>query len=1061
MLSLVLRRALGQYRLVAAVVALVTVAATLLGVCALLLGPTQDRAFDLELQPRSDDGGQPDSRGFDVDAFLVLLRNDDIVDVREAASDQLREVVGPLDPEITVVETSPMRDLVGRGAAVGYLSAGDGIPPRAELLSGRWPESTGGPVETTLHETAARLLEVSVGDELRLGGTTGLDGLSDPITLTVVGTFRPASDLGWESDPLIGAGVDPDFSAGSTSAPAYGPFVVEDAAFLASGSAAARMRVTARPDVALADRENVTAAVEEYDGAGDRLGAELADRVQLTRVTSLLPDTLQRVEAQRAASRSLVLVAVLLGAMLSLTALLLAGRLVAAVRDEERVLLVAFGASPRQQLVAAGFEAVLLALAAAAIALPAAALLHSRLTHLAGPTGAGLAQAPAVTGGLVLTVLGCSLALAPVLVLTALDTSTTTEATRRRWALARTHADWTLIGGATAVAGLAWWQLRDQPDTTTGRGDVTLTLAPVVFVVATTLVAVRLVPVLLRAASRLTLRSPVLVLPLAVQQAARRPHPGTAMALIATAVAAAAFGLGLRTTWERSQVDQADLRVGTDLSLAVRTMPTRAEATAVLDAVEGRSTAVSAVVDRAVTIGRLGGTADAPPPTLVAVDSAVAGELLRGRLEDGSWAEVAARLDPGPAVTGASLTQGSTTTIQGRAASTLPIRVTATAVVEGTTGLRHTITATSPVPLDGQAHPVTWSETAEGMRLVALALHLDGRRAGPGQIAAADLQVSVTLTGTDGSSTWHAHPQDRDPVQGPSVTAEPAADGILLRASAVVDTGRLADGGGDLLVTSFPAPEKVPVALSDDLARAIGARIGDTFEGDLSTARLPLEVVAVVPDVPSAPGRPAVLADGDAVSRSLIAGGQLEPFVDAWWVADPTPQAERALDELAPGAVVTRAGVTDDLARGPFEVTVPTVLTTLVAAAVVLLLAGVALVTGADQRRRSLELARLRAIGLPRRAGRRLLLTEHAAFLAPLATLGFLVGLGTSWALGPLMVRSDLGAAPVPAAVLDWPWVTAGLVIGGAVLGAGLVTWAVTVRQVRASDRAGLRVGDS
>ena len=60
---------------------------------------------------------------------------------------------------------------------------------------------------------------------------------------------------------------------------------------------------------------------------------------------------------------------------------------------------------------------------------------------------------------------------------------------------------------AVAVVVLAWWQLRGQPATTAARGDVTLTLAPVVCVVATTLVVVRLVPVLLRAASRLALRS--------------------------------------------------------------------------------------------------------------------------------------------------------------------------------------------------------------------------------------------------------------------------------------------------------------------------------------------------------------------------------------------------------------------------------------------------------------------------------------------------------------------------------------------------------------------------
>ena len=180
----------------------------------------------------------------------------------------------------------------------------------------------------------------------------------------------------------------------------------------------------------------------------------------------------------------------------------------------------------------------------------------------------------------------------------------------------------------------------------------------------------------------------------------------------------------------------------------------------------------------------------------------------------------------------------------------------------------------------------------------------------------------------------------------------------------MVDTGRLYDGGGDLVVTSFAAPAAVPVALSGELADAIDATIGD-LAGNVGTTPLPLKVVAVVPDVPSAPGRPAVLADADAVSRGLIAGGELEPLVDAWWVGDPTAQAERALGELGFGEVVTRAEVTDELARGPFEIIVPTVLITLVVAAVVLLLAGVALVTGADLRRRAVELARLRALGLP------------------------------------------------------------------------------------------------
>ena len=84
-------------------------------------------------------------------------------------------------------------------------------------------------------------------------------------------------------------------------------------------------------------------------------------------------------------------------------------------------------------------------------------------------------------------------------------------------------------------------------------------------------------------------------------------------------------------------------------------------------------------------------------------------------------------LDPGPAVAGVALADGATT-IRGQTDGTLPITATATAVVEGATGLRQTLTAAT-VPLDGQVHPLTWSDQVdEGLRLVALALHLDGRR---------------------------------------------------------------------------------------------------------------------------------------------------------------------------------------------------------------------------------------------------------------------------------------------------------------------------------------------
>jgi hypothetical protein len=203
-----------------------------------------------------------------------------------------------------------------------------------------------------------------------------------------------------------------------------------------------------------------------------------------------------------------------------------------------------------------------------------------------------------------------------------------------------------------------------------------------------------------------------------------------------------------------------------------------------------------------------------------------------------------------------------------------------------------------------------------------------------------------------------------------------------------------------------------------------------------------------------------VLADADTLSRALVGAGDLDPAVDAWWVGHPTAGTVRALRALDLGEVDTRAGVAAQLRRGPLRVTFPTALLTLVAAAAVLMLAGVGLVLGADRRRRSADVARLRALGLTRREARRVLLVEHAALLVPLVGVGALVGLACSVALGPHLVRSELGAAPVPRAVVDLPWGAEGLVVGSLLLAGLVVTAVATASHVRRASPADLRAGD-
>ncbi len=1036
--------------MMAAVLVLVTAASTLLGVAALLLDVTQDRAFSSEVR-------RADSRDVDVTAFLVDLAATDLDAVREQARDVVGRVLAPMRPTITSSASSQVRRFAAADG-VGYLGTSDALDRRADLVSGRWPggSSGGRSLEAVLPEAAAARLDLAVGDRVLLGDEVGLDGVDGSLSLVLVGTFRPRPDSGWDGDRLAGAGFDPAFSDGTVTAPAYGPFMVGDADFVATGSSVSSLRVTGHPTLGLADEAALRSAVGALDDATGLMQAAAEDRVRITRVASDLPRTEARLQAEQAAARSTVLVVLLLGAMLSITCLLLAGRLVAAVRDDDRALLVSLGLDRRQQLGAAVAEAVLVAVSAAVLAVPAASLVHSRLTQLSSLREAGLGQGPSITPGLVATVLGGALVMATALVLPALDTTTAGSPSRWR-GTARSGLDVLL---AVAVAA-AWWQLRSRPSGAAADGDLVLTVAPVVVLLGLVLLLIRGVPRLLRVVASACSRSRSLVLPLAVTQAARRPRAGAAMVLIASAVAAAVFGVAFHATWERSQRDQADLRVGTDLTLALPIPATADDAAAVLRAAaDTGGPVVSAVAQRPVTLGRY---VDAgSPPVLVAVDARRAGPLLRGRLDDGrTWAEVGDELVPDDEVDGLGLpVAGAGVELEATAPADVTISVTPTAVVQDSAGFR-TAVAAEPLPVDGRRHAVRWQRELHG-QLVAVRLELSAD-ATPREEGApsGEVAVSVFVPGDaagDGAE-WEARALgSQTPVTASSVAVEASTSGTVLRTTADVDLLYLAYTGADLLATSFAEPEAMPVAVSQRLVDTLGAEVGTEISAVVGGAAVPVRVAAIVPDVPSAPGRVAVLADLDTLSRALIHSGRLDPVVDGWWVANPSPSTERALRDLDLGEVTTREGVSTELARGPMRVTVPASLLALVVAAVVLLVVGAGLVVGVDRRRRTLEVERLRALGLTGRETRRLLLLEHGVFLAPLVLVGALVGAATTWALGPYLVRSDVGSAPVPGVVVVMPWFVDVLLVGGLVAlvlvaGAAVVSRATLGRRPARDER--------
>jgi hypothetical protein len=758
--------------------------------------------------------------------------------------------------------------------------------------------------------------------------------------------------------------------------------------------------------------------------------------VRIQRVESFLPATLRQAREQQRVTAAAVLAVALVGCVLTATALALAGRLTAGVRTGETALLSALGISRGQFALAAAAEALALAALAAAIAVPASAGLHSWLTHRQPLAGAGLATGAATNGPQVAAVVAGALALAAVLVVMAVRPAPTGGQF-----LVRSGVDVLLV--AFAVVG--WWQLTAQPSGSGARADVVRVAAPALLLMAGAALALRSAVPVLTAVDRLARRSRGLALPLAVFEAARRPHTVAAGLLISLACAAGTFGTAFDATWERSQHDQADLSVGTDLALSVAAPPAAGDGAAVGAATGG---VVSPAMNRGVAVGQWVGGGGAAP-RLVAVDTARSAALLRGRVGDNqSWTRVGAGLSPEVRAVGVPVP--ADLTIAGTATGGVSVLATPRLLLQDGTGVRTPCTGPS-FPLDGAPH--RFPACSPG-RLVAVFLSLtsSGLDGGSGTLTGVTVTLSVPGAGT--GWTAFSAPPDPQMLTNPAVSAGPTT----LTLTADVQFYGFYDGARTLVATAFDNPDPVPVAVSARFASDLRARTGSRLSLTVGTTPVPVVVTAVVPSVPGAPGAAAILADIDLLSRAVIRGGEPTFPMDAWWVGHPGPDAPERLADLHLGTVVTRAGETARLTGSPPRAGLPAALRLLVPAAALLLFAGVALHVTFDLRARALEVARLRGLGVSRREIRTVLLGQHMAVLLPPLLAGALVGALATYGVAPPMIRSDTGAVPVPPVVPLWPWGREAVLVALLLAGCLLAVTVVATFQARQADAARLRV---
>jgi hypothetical protein len=1001
----VIARSRVQARLLVVVVVVLVTGLTVLGSCAVLLTSGAERAQQSALAATS-------SADLAVEVELTDLPADAGPDVAAAAR-VVAAALAPVPPRSSTWVTSTLRDVppgAGQARRLSWLAGVDDLTARGDLVAGEWPTAPapGAPWPAVLPVAAADAMGLGLGDTLLLAPSTGLDdaGETAPVTVVLVGLVQPRTDGSWDRDRSAGAGTVPDQEFGVFSRlrfPAAGPVLVDPGTLLAAGAGVERASVRAAPDVA-------AAAPAALDTATAGLAGLTADARSATegtvRVRAPLAATLAGIADRQAATRSAVLAVGVLGGLLTVAALGTAARVLGDRRLAETALLRDRGATRRQLVGRALPEAAVLVAVAAVLAVLSTVLVTRVVLGGALP---GSAPGPALTAGLVVPVLGAAVLLGLGLAVAA----TRLPAGGRRsgrGALARSGGDVLLVGlAAAAVLGLG---------AATAGTDPVLVAAPTLVLLAGAALLLRVPPLLAGLADRRAARSRSLVPVLVAGDLARRSLAAGAAGLLVLTTAATVAALGVDATWRVSQADQAALQVGTDL--AVPAVP-GVDGVAVRTATGGTVSPVSTSPVSLGTLLRAGG--DGAATQLVAVDTAHAGAVLRGRRPAGSdWSTVTADLVPAaaPGVPG----PGAVTvagTVRGFGAVAVP-----TVVLADPTGARTTVPGPA-VPLDGAPHDAGVTVPAD-RTVVAVLLDVSLVDDDPDDDATVPMSLEVTLPGA--AVGWSASaPDDRGGVTEPEL----AEDGLRF-------TGRAFPLGLSLtpsrvVLAAAPTPARVPVLLSGSLADALGATTGDRLTMTVGETAVDVAVAGVVPAVPSVPGGPAVLADGETLARALLAAGDADVAGAAWWVGGPRAGAPAALAAAGLDGARTRSGVTDELRSGPLQVGLPVALGVLAVGALVLLVAASALQVAAVRSGRRTEVARLLGTGVPRRVVRQVLLLQHGVSTGLAVLLGAVVGVAGTALVGPALTGS-----PVPAATVQLPWgAWAVAVVGSALVGTALV----------------------
>lgn len=1004
----------------------------------------------------------------------------ELLDARDAAVSQL--LAGPVagvDLRVTSGGYASGQELPGEGgsAVVGFLPE---LPDYAELLAGDWPEPAGAgePAQVAVPEPVAEQLALDVGDRLELVDARFPE--PQPMPVEVAGRWRAAdpADPYWRllSAPLE-QGVGPfvvhrdDFLDRFAQLGFLEWLAVPEPADLADAGLAeftAGVRQLARE---LGQRRDTDPALDTSVRFVRLEITDLTERLAVATVVNRSGMVMPAALLAMTAGYGLVLVARLLAAHRRGENALLRARgasrwQLVRLTAAEALLVVTPAA-----LLAAPLGTQLVLLADGYTADGALSIAPELVAY--GWAGPPLAWVVAL-----LAAAGCAAALAvPAAGRGRSWVAEQQERSRpsRAASLQRAGVDVALA----ALAVLAWLQLRQYGSAVrpaagdpTGLGvDPLLVAAPVLGVLAATAAALRLLPLATRFGVRLAARRDGLPGLLGMWQADRRPHAGPVLLLV-LAMATAVLAPAVASTWQQSQRDQAAHLVGADLRVSV-TNPALATADELAAGVPAGSSVMP--VHRTGLVLPEGGQA-----TLLAVDSDQAPEVARLRpdLAPDGVADTFARLREGrPALSGLPLPEDASE-ITGRVRLTVPdlepVTMRRPVVDEANPGRVAFEEVTVPMPVPApEGYAVHVMDAHGAIRSVPFGVRVTdefGQRAGgvavgedgwldfsvpvpPGArwlvgLSAGlhvdgwgpDLDPPASLPETPVTWTWDglavdsgsqvtplAVPDDWEVRQrGDDAEAEAEAQRVPGEPAVRTTLDPTQDLGSSLrflLVAPPPSLGLIPIVVTPDLLEATGAEVGDTVRiaggaGGIRSARIAGQVAAV----PGTADGPGALVDLAWLSAHQFLWVRPAPAITEWWVAAAGSGDPSGLASLSwAGEVADRHAEAARLLEEPLGTGVLMALWAAAGAAALLAGFGLMVDSRATAVRRRRELAVLHTLGTAPPALARALVVEQAVLSGLGVAAGALVGVAVAATMGPSLVLTPAGQAPVPEVLLALP----------------------------------------